>query len=145
MTLKEYFKGDHFASLVGAELIDVREGYAKARLLVTQEHLNGGGVCQGGAIFTLADLAFAGAVNSHGTLTLSTNANIVYVHPAQEGYLYAEAHEIVNPSPSSLCRSAYNGCFRRAHSHPHFERLSQKGNPSNRISPPKDDYLFYKQ
>jgi acyl-CoA thioesterase len=96
MTLKEYFKGDHFASLVGAELIDVREGYAKARLLVTQEHLNGGGVCQGGAIFTLADLAFAGAVNSHGTLTLSTNASITYVHAAHEGYLYAEAHEVVN-------------------------------------------------
>ncbi|MCH4148426.1 MAG: PaaI family thioesterase [Prevotella sp.] len=96
MTLEEYFKGDHFARLIGAELIEIKEGYAKARMLVTYDHLNGGGVCQGGAIFTLADLAFAGAVNSHGTLTLSTNANIVYVHPAQEGYLYAEAHEIVN-------------------------------------------------
>ena len=96
MTLKEYFKGDHFASLVGAELIDVREGYAKARLLVTQEHLNGGGVCQGGAIFTLADLAFAAALNSHLQVTISINANIAYIHSIRAGWIFAEAHEIVD-------------------------------------------------
>ena len=74
MTLKDFFKKDRFAALAGVELLEVRQGYAKARMLVTPEHLNGGGVCQGGALFTLADLACAAAFNSHLILTLGTSA-----------------------------------------------------------------------
>ena len=58
-TLKEMLSHDRFAAEAGVELLEVREGCAKARMLVTEKHLNGGGVCQGGALFTLADLAFA--------------------------------------------------------------------------------------
>ena len=65
-------------------------------MLITPEHLNGGGFCQGGAIFTLADLAFAAAVNSHNVLTVSTSSNITFVKSVKSGYVYAEAHEIVN-------------------------------------------------
>ena len=54
MTLKEFFEKDRFAKLAGAELLDIREGYAKARMLITEEHLNGGGICQGGAVFTFS-------------------------------------------------------------------------------------------
>ena len=54
---KEFFKSDRFAANAGVELLEVKPGYAKARMLVTEEHLNAGGVCQGGALFTLADLA----------------------------------------------------------------------------------------
>ena len=61
MTLKEFFKGDRFAVLAGCELTEIREGYARATMTVEERHLNGGDVCQGGAIFTLADLAFAAA------------------------------------------------------------------------------------
>jgi len=96
MTLKEFFRSDRFSIFAGAELIEIKEGYARARMLVGADHLNGAGVCQGGAIFTLADLAFAAAVNSHLTLTLSVNANITFVRSAGEGYLYAEARETVN-------------------------------------------------
>ena len=56
MTIKEFFKKDRFADLIGAELIEASEGYAKARLKVEERHLNGGDICQGGAVFTLADL-----------------------------------------------------------------------------------------
>ena len=60
MTLKEYLSThDRFAAETGVELLDVREGCARARMLIEPRHLNGGGVCQGGALFTLADLAFA--------------------------------------------------------------------------------------
>ena len=96
MTLKDFFEGDKFAKLAGAELIEVGEGYAKAKMKVGDEHLNGGGVCQGGALFTLADLAFAAAVNSHGTLTFNTSSNIVFVRSANKGTIYAEAREVVN-------------------------------------------------
>ena len=75
-TLKDMLSHDRFAAETGVELLEVREGYAKARMLVTDKHLNGGGVCQGGALFTLADLAFAAVANSRNLLTLSLNANI---------------------------------------------------------------------
>lgn len=96
MTLIDFFKKDRFAALAGAELLEVREGYARARMTLTPDHLNGGGVCQGGALFTLADLAFAAAVNSHLTLTFSTTSNITFLRSQSEGTVYAEAVEIVN-------------------------------------------------
>ena len=97
MTLKEFFKGDRFADLAGCELTEIGEGYARARLTVGEEHLNGGGVCQGGALFTLADLAFAAAVNSHLVLTVSTSSNITYFRSVRLGAtVYAEAIELVD-------------------------------------------------
>lgn len=71
MTAQEFFKNDRFATNAGVELIEIKEGYSKARLVITAEHLNAGGRTQGGAIFTLADLALAAAANSHGTLAFS--------------------------------------------------------------------------
>lgn len=96
MTLFDFFKNDRFAAMAGVELMEISEGYAKARMLITPEHLNGGGVCQGGALFTLADLAFAAAVNSHLVLTFSTTSTITIFRSVVEGYVFAEANEIVN-------------------------------------------------
>lgn len=58
--------------------------------------MNAGGVCQGGALFTLADLAFAAVANSRGRLTLSLNANITFLRAVSQGYVYAEATETYN-------------------------------------------------
>ena len=55
MTPQEFFKKDLFAEQTGVELLEVREGYSKARLVITENHLNAGRRTQGGAIFTLAD------------------------------------------------------------------------------------------
>ena len=93
---KEFFKADRFATQAGVELLEVKPGYAKARMLVTSEHLNAGGVCQGGALFTLADLAFAAVANSHKLLTLSISANITFLRSVKQGYVYAEAQEVFN-------------------------------------------------
>ncbi len=90
-TLKEFFKADRFAAGAGIELTEVSESVARARMLVTAEHLNAGGVCQGGALFTLADLACAAVANAKGRLALSVTANITFLRPATAGYVYAEA------------------------------------------------------
>lgn len=95
-TLKEFLKTDEFASCTGVELLEIKPGYARARMLVTERHLNGGGVCQGGALFTLADLAFAAVANSHRQLTLSVTANITFLRSVKQGYVYAEATELFN-------------------------------------------------
>jgi acyl-CoA thioesterase len=61
-------------------------------------HKNSHGTVHGGAIFTLADTAFALASNSHGIPAAAINAHISYVKAATSGTLYAVAEEFsVNP------------------------------------------------
>lgn len=103
MTIEEFMQGDKFALHAGVELLKVSNGYAKARMEIKPEHLNGGGVCQGGAIFTLADLAFAAATNSHARLTLSINSSINFFKAESKGFLYAEAKENFNHKRLANC------------------------------------------
>jgi acyl-CoA thioesterase len=86
MTLKDYLnEGDRFAANSGARLTDISAGSATAEMTVTAAHLNAGGVCQGGAIFTLADLVFAALVNQGENLTFAINSTIYYHVSAREG------------------------------------------------------------
>ena len=98
MTLKDFLtQGDRFAADNGCLLKEVCEGYARAEMLVTEHHLNAGGVCQGGAYFTLADIALAAVMNSRGTLTFGLENNIVFLKSARVGdTLIAEATEVYN-------------------------------------------------
>ena len=90
-------ENDRFAAATGAQLTEMREGYAKAVMTVKQHHLNGGNVCQGGALFTLADLAMAAVMNSHGKLSFGINNSISFLKSAKEGdILTAEAVEVCN-------------------------------------------------
>ena len=85
MTLKDFLNdGDRFAAGSGARLVDIAPGSAVAVLEVTSAHLNAGGVCQGGAIFTLADLVFAALVNQGENLTFAINSTIYYHVSARE-------------------------------------------------------------
>jgi len=96
--IKEFFRNDRFAAHNGIELVEVSAGYAKTRMQIEDRHRNGIDVVHGGAIFTLADLAFAAASNSHGTVAVAINASIWYVKAALEGTLIAEAKEVsLNP------------------------------------------------
>lgn len=95
MDIKEFLKKDSFAATNGIELIEVRKGYARAKMVVEDRHLNAGGIVQGGALFTLADLCFAAAVNSYGTLTVSLQSNIYFFRSETKGAtLYAESREL---------------------------------------------------
>lgn len=103
MSIYDFFKGDKFAACAGVELLEVRSGYARARMEIKPMHLNGGGVCQGGAIFTLADLAFAAATNSHARLTYSITSGINFFKSESKGFLYAEAREVFNHKRLANC------------------------------------------
>jgi acyl-CoA thioesterase len=95
--------GDRFAAGVGIELVEVREGFARARLQLGPQHLNAAGVVQGGVVFTLADLAFAAASNSHGTVALAVSATISFVKATRTGVLVAEAREEALSRRLSTC------------------------------------------
>lgn len=94
MTINDFFENDSFAKHTGIKLLEVGKGYAKTCMEIKPIHLNGGGVCQGGAIFTLADFTFAVATNSHAQLTFSITSNINFLRSESKGKLYAEAREV---------------------------------------------------
>jgi len=96
MTLKDFLNdNDRFAAQSGARLTEVGPGRAVATMDVTSAHLNAGGVCQGGAIFTLADLVFAALVNQGENLTFAINSTIYYHLSSREGdILRAEGHMV---------------------------------------------------
>ena len=113
MTPQEFFKNDLFAENAGVVLLEVREGYSKAKLEIKPEHLNAGARTQGGAIFTLADLALAAAANSHGTLAFSLSSNITFLRASGPGdTLYAEAHERYIGRSTGCYQVDFTGNFR---------------------------------
>lgn len=86
MTLLELLnRDDRFAASNGIQLTQVTETDAEACMTVAENHLNGGGVCQGGALFTLADLAIAAVMNASGQLTFGVENTITFVHSARLG------------------------------------------------------------
>lgn len=94
MDWKEFFKKDLFASDAGIAIEQVEPGYAVTSMKIEARHLNAGGVAQGGAIFTLADLAMAAAANAHGILSFSIQSDIRFLESAMEGdTIRAEARE----------------------------------------------------
>ncbi|HUV80144.1 MAG TPA: hotdog fold thioesterase [Candidatus Bathyarchaeia archaeon] len=93
-TIEEYFKKDKYAELTGIKLLEISEGRARAMLEIDESNLNSAGTVQGGAIFTLADFAFAAAAHSHGTVAVAINSSISFFKAVSGGILYADAKEI---------------------------------------------------
>ena len=92
--IRQFFKRDRFAKHNDITLLEISPGYAKAELIISDKHLNGVDITHGGAIFTLADLAFAVASNSHGTVAVGVSATISYLKATNRGTLTAEAREV---------------------------------------------------
>lgn len=105
MTPKEkalkILSADRFAVVSGVELLDADKDYAVCTLHITENHRNAGGAVQGGAIFTLADTAFAMAANNQGRLTVSVNNSISYLKGTKGNTLIATAEKI--SSSKRLC------------------------------------------
>jgi acyl-CoA thioesterase len=91
--IKNFFKKDNFITNIGIELLEVSPGYAKAKLDIEERHLNALKTVQGGALFTLADVTFAAALNAHGNAAVVINANMSFVKAVKKGTLIAEAKE----------------------------------------------------
>lgn len=83
---------DAASRMLGIELAGYGPGWARARMTVRDDMVNGHGICHGGLIFSLADTAFACACNSWGPVTVAAGGDIVFIAPARNGdVLTAEA------------------------------------------------------
>jgi acyl-CoA thioesterase len=91
---KTMYERDPASQALGMTLDAIRPGYARMRMRVRDDMLNGHGTCHGGYIFMLADSAFAFACNSHNFNTVGAGCTIDYVAPGRAGdVLVAEAVE----------------------------------------------------
>ena len=101
---REEFSKDLFATkLTGAVIDEIGENYAKCSLKLMGDHYNAYGGVMGGAIYTLADFAFAVASNfdkEQASVSIVSQAN--FLSATRGSVLYAEA---------SLLKEGRNNCF----------------------------------
>jgi acyl-CoA thioesterase len=83
--LREHIASDPFCTMLGIELVALEPGYAETRLTVTDDLLNFHGTPHGGALYSLADSAFAAASNSHGDTAVALETNISYLATVESG------------------------------------------------------------
>ena len=76
------------ATGITIEEID-EEGRAHLRMEIRPHHFNGGGRVMGGAIFTLADFAFASTVYANEMFCTAINCSIEYLSAGNGSFLTA--------------------------------------------------------
>lgn len=93
---------DKFCKFCGIELTEVGDGYAEAVMPVDDNKLNGRRVVQGGAIMTLADFAYAGAVNGSGVTGVSLNCSTNFIRPGTGKQLRAVCRRVSQGKQTAL-------------------------------------------
>ena len=114
---------DTFCLENNIQLTAVGDDEATARLIASPRHQNASGVIQGGAIFALCDLAFAGVANARGERTVAQGASISYLRPGSGSELVATARmirrgrraavvsvEVVNDAGKLVACATVTGC-----------------------------------
>jgi acyl-CoA thioesterase len=96
-------KHDLFSQWLGIEVLEIKEGYSKIKMLVRAEMINGFGIVHGGVAFSMADSAFAFACNNRNVLSVALDTSINFLKPVHVGdELIAEASEIHNGRSTGL-------------------------------------------
>ena len=88
---REYFSCDRFATENGITLDEVDSGHSLCSLTLSGRHRNAFGGVMGGAIFTLADFAFATLTNDRENVTVGQQVSINYLSAAKGERLVATA------------------------------------------------------
>ena len=96
------FNHSEFAQLLGMDITDAYDGYARVVMDCTGKN-NPRGVAHGGAIFALADQAFGIAANCGAAIRVAVSIHIQYIAPAT-GSLVAVAHRVADNGRYSTFR-----------------------------------------
>ena len=91
---RAFFAGDRFATENGAVIDEIGEHYAICSMELTPHHLHAAGRVMGGAVFMLADFAFAVASNFGHPADVTTTSQITFLRPSQGKMLYAKSQEL---------------------------------------------------
>lgn len=82
---EKMWRDDRCSRGLGMRLEEVRPGYARLSMPVTERMVNGHDLCHGGLIFTLADSTFAFACNSRNQRAVAAGCSIEFLAPAYLG------------------------------------------------------------
>jgi acyl-CoA thioesterase len=86
---------DYFSQWMNIQVLDVKEGYSKIKVVLRKEMMNGLGIAHGGVTFALADSAFAFACNSDGKMTVALDVSISFPKAGKVGDTFiAEAKKV---------------------------------------------------
>jgi acyl-CoA thioesterase len=96
------FNHSEFAQLLGMEITDAHDGYARVLMDCSGKN-NSRGVAHGGAIFALADQAFGIAANCGTAVCVAVSIHIQYISPAT-GSLMAVANRVADNGRYSTFR-----------------------------------------
>lgn len=88
---REYFAGDRFATENGMTLDELSADRAVCSLELTARHRNAYGGVMGGAVFTLADFAFAALTNDREHVTVAQQTSVNFLSAAKGAKLTATA------------------------------------------------------
>ena len=88
---RAYFSDDRFATENGITLDELDESHAVTSMTLGERHRNAFGGVMGGAIFTLADFAFAALTNDRENVTVAQQVSINYLSAAKGARLIATA------------------------------------------------------
>ena len=92
--LRERIESDPFCRRLGVELVDLEPGFARTRLSLSEGLTNFHGTPHGGAVYSLADAAFAAACNADGETRVALETNVSYLAAAAvDATLTATAEE----------------------------------------------------
>ena len=92
--VEAHIQKDAYAKFLGATIEAIEPGYSRVSLTVTPSMLNFHGITHGGIVFSLGDIAFAAASNSHGQTALALNVSLSFLRATHAGdHLVAEARE----------------------------------------------------
>jgi acyl-CoA thioesterase len=94
--VRKIFSNDRFATENFAVIDEIGENYAKCSMKLNDRHKNAMGGIMGGVVFTLADFAFAVAVNHEEMKTVSISSSISYLGVPKGSSLVAETFLIKN-------------------------------------------------
>ncbi|MBO6133601.1 MAG: PaaI family thioesterase [Lachnospiraceae bacterium] len=97
-----YFKDDHFAMENGVQIISLDDKACVCSMEIAPRHINAAGNVMGGAIFTLADFAFAVATNNLHLPSVSQYSSINYLNAVKGSVLYAKTQIVKNGRTSSV-------------------------------------------
>ena len=89
--VREIFRGDRFATEMGAVVDDIGDHYAKVSLVINEHHKNAMGGIMGGVYFTLADFAFAVASNWQQPGVVGLNCDASFIGVPKTERIFAEA------------------------------------------------------
>ena len=88
---RSYFSGDLFARNAGITLDELGEDSCLCSMPVTIQHRNANNAVMGGAIFTLADFAFAVAANQLHNVTVAQQVSVNFLSSTRGSCLFARA------------------------------------------------------